>query len=1699
MKMHMQKRMLSLILALVLLFSLALPAGAVEISSYSAAGTMTELAGGSKTAAGNYSISTAAELKALSSWVNAGHTGEGFTFYLTADIKLGGEAEPWTPIGQYDANNFTALYPFMGNFDGCGHEVTGLYIGGSDYTSGSGASNEANALFGVNRGTIKNLGVDGEVHTYRSGALVAGHNEGTIQYCRTSGSVGANGGGSTRGSGGIAGENKGTVDSCVSTATVHNDYRRAGGIVGYNHSKASVGNSYFAGSATSASAGYSGGIAATNDGTVTNCYWLEGSSGDSVGYYQEAAGATKTFTSDGKLSGEATTLLSALNSEAFKASAISGLPLLFWDNSDVSVYTVTIAQKDGGTISAVYGNAATPINGSAELAAGTVVKLTATAANSGYFFKSFAAGNTPVAGKAENDGSFTAQFTVSADVELSAVYTSYDEPALTVATQMGEYGKIESKKVYSYNELFTMAGNAQSTVGYMYTHGSDGWNVVGATQYVSVSSLLTDAGITPQNDDRIIALASDGNSSIIPTWEFLNQELYFYPNAYSVASGTNLSITDYPTVGKTAVPAIIALKHSTKKSGNQPATASDLLAAAASDAASAVFNGSLRFLYGSSEADYVNRANTSGSITGNRLWNGVETLVVRTKVDTDNVKINLFGTEHSLSELMAYETDTTFSCIKKGVTSEYDIKGITAEDLITKVAGLPADAYAGLTFTAGDGFTSSVKHTDYDWSKVMLIWDGNDASELNLKSAVNGGGGNLWNKGVVSVTGTDTAFNFNEKYLSIDQLKALAVTNEGWSYKGNNGAQTLNVTGATLASLLEAYAPDADPANIKFYERGNDGSRSYAKGSICLMDFPADQIMVIWDGKGSSEAELCSAANGGAGKQWWNKVVGCEIEETVLRIDGKPFSLNMIKDAQDLDGAEWSKGNGKATVTGATIPAILAEYPSLERENLLSLKFDDGNGFSPVYSVADSEALSKAAVIWREGSGDVFKSAVNGGAGNLWVRGLKNIYQLCRSSFTFTLSPATATLTVTDKDGAVISANDDGSYTLDEGSSYTYTVSAAGYTTKSDTFVPGKGLTSLSITLNAQGGSSGGGGGGGNEPPEDALFSFYVQNGENGTPVLKRSFVKSEINGVLQKGVFPYLFYKNGGWAAIVATEVLTLDSIFTESGISSEWKSGSYLKFTCNDGEYKKSYPDYDDINSAIYCFDSDGEATIVPAGIAISWESLTVGNEGAKSELTQANFNAIAEKAKDSGSYRLVYGTTEALFNSANAGGDAPAGARSPTGVISMTLVYNASSVPTGTVGTTHTPEENNNNETANTDTPAVTETLKPEAKADANGTATATVEAKAVSDAVTNAKANNADSIVIAPEVTGDAKEVKVELPKAAVSEVANGTNAALVVETDKGALELPNDTLAEITEQAGGANVEIAIAEKSVEDAGVKEAIAEKIGDADTANAAVAEITVSSGDEKITSFGGKSINASVSVDGKKNFTAGKKYLTLVISSNGKRELLAGKCSRGADGKLSVGVKVKHLSTFVVLDTELKSFADADAHWSADAVDFAVANGLMNGTSDAAFAPNSTLNRAMLVTILYRLAGKPAVAEAAKFVDVAAGEWYTDAVAWAAANGIVTGKTETTFAPMENITREQFATMLMRYCKFAGIDTASSANLGAFTDSAAISAYAKDALAWANASGIITGRTATIIAPTGSATRGEAATMLMRFMQL
>lgn len=158
-----------------------------------------------------------------------------------------------------------------------------------------------------------------------------------------------------------------------------------------------------------------------------------------------------------------------------------------------------------------------------------------------------------------------------------------------------------------------------------------------------------------------------------------------------------------------------------------------------------------------------------------------------------------------------------------------------------------------------------------------------------------------------------------------------------------------------------------------------------------------------------------------------------------------------------------------------------------------------------------------------------------------------------------------------------------------------------------------------------------------------------------------------------------------------------------------------------------------------------------------------------------------------------------------------------------------------------------------------------------------------------------------------------------------------------------------------------------------------------------------------------------------------------------------------------------------------------------WFADAVQYVVDEGLMNGTSSNTFTPNGATTRGMIVTILYRQAGSPEVESDGK-------TWWSDARVWAVANGISDGTNMD-----KEITREQLATMLYRYAELKGEDISKSTSLDSFKDGSKVSAYAADALKWAAAESIVTGKTGNIIDPQAGATRAETATMLMRFISL
>lgn len=176
----------------------------------------------------------------------------------------------------------------------------------------------------------------------------------------------------------------------------------------------------------------------------------------------------------------------------------------------------------------------------------------------------------------------------------------------------------------------------------------------------------------------------------------------------------------------------------------------------------------------------------------------------------------------------------------------------------------------------------------------------------------------------------------------------------------------------------------------------------------------------------------------------------------------------------------------------------------------------------------------------------------------------------------------------------------------------------------------------------------------------------------------------------------------------------------------------------------------------------------------------------------------------------------------------------------------------------------------------------------------------------------------------------------------------------------------------------------------------------------------------------------------------------------------------------------------------------FNDVSANdWFASAVDYVTGKGMMNGTADNTFSPKAHTTRGMVVTVLYRLENQPSTS-AASFTDVASGAYYANAVAWANANGIVSGYGSGKFGPNDKVTREQLAAILYRYAQYKKYDVSGAKSLDGYTDAQSVSSYAVPALQWANAAGIVTGKSGSKLDPKGNATRAEVAAMLMRFCE-
>ena len=213
--------------------------------------------------------------------------------------------------------------------------------------------------------------------------------------------------------------------------------------------------------------------------------------------------------------------------------------------------------------------------------------------------------------------------------------------------------------------------------------------------------------------------------------------------------------------------------------------------------------------------------------------------------------------------------------------------------------------------------------------------------------------------------------------------------------------------------------------------------------------------------------------------------------------------------------------------------------------------------------------------------------------------------------------------------------------------------------------------------------------------------------------------------------------------------------------------------------------------------------------------------------------------------------------------------------------------------------------------------------------------------------------------------------------------------------------------------------------------------------------------------------------------------------------------------SDGTLSVNYETtgdtSNAEAFVVGgnigdESQEMKFKDVSPNdWFYSSVMYVNKNGLMTGLNETEFGPVQSLARAQFAMILYRMNGSPAVDYTNKFKDVSAGIWYTDPIMWASNKGVVTGYSNGNFGPGDNINREQMAVMMYRYAKTQGYDVSASVELGNYKDGANVSGFAKQAMQWCVAEGIITGKyNGTQLDPQGNAIRAECATIIRRFVE-
>ena len=371
--------------------------------------------------------------------------------------------------------------------------------------------------------------------------------------------------------------------------------------------------------------------------------------------------------------------------------------------------------------------------------------------------------------------------------------------------------------------------------------------------------------------------------------------------------------------------------------------------------------------------------------------------------------------------------------------------------------------------------------------------------------------------------------------------------------------------------------------------------------------------------------------------------------------------------------------------------------------------------------------------------------------------------------------------------------------------------------------------------------------------------------------------------------------------------------------------------------------------------------------------------------------------------------------------------------------------------------------------------------------DGKASASVSKDDIDAIIEAADESGTTTVTISATTTETVTKSTVTLPSGSASDMADA-GLSLTVETSNGMFDIDNAALSAI---GGTGSGEIVVSVEQLDTDDLTDANKELVGDHP-----VFDLSITVGGTKVTDFGNGTVTVSlpyVPADGEDT----DKLTVYYIDDDGNAVEMEGTYYDASNG--CVIFETNHFSTFAIVYDESVSFNDvAETDWFYEAVMYAVQNGLFSGTSSTTFDPNDDMTRAMLVTVLYRLEGEPEITGSNAFDDVIDGQWYTDAVIWASENEIASGYGGGLFGTSDSVTREQMATILYNYAVHKGYDMTAAADLTAYNDASDISSWAEAAMGWANGMGLITGVTDTTLDPSGSATRAQVATILMRFVQ-